>query len=161
MIKRIVEEELEGCLPVIRESFATVAEAFGLTPENAPTNGAFLPMERLKWEFDRGDRMYGYVLDGKLVGFVQLAEKAEGVLELEKLAVLPAHRHRGCGSALVAFAREEAQMLGAQKLVIGIIEENTRLKTWYGEKGFVHTGTRVFPHLPFTVGFMEMPLTQD
>ena len=43
-------------------------------------------------------------------------------------------------------------------LRIGIIEENVRLRAWYEGLGFVHTGTRVFAHLPFTVGFMELPI---
>lgn len=45
---------------------------------------------------------------------------------------------------------------GAARIHTGIIEENERLKRWYLANGFVHMGTRVFPHLPFTVGFLEM-----
>ena len=43
-------------------------------------------------------------------------------------------------------------------LRIGIIEENVRLRAWYEGLGFAHTGTRVFAHLPFTVGFIELPI---
>ena len=30
------------------------------------------------------------------------------------------------------------------------------LKAWYQSQGFIHTGTKTFDHLPFTVGFMEL-----
>ena len=46
----------------------------------------------------------------------------------------------------------------AEEITIGIIEENTVLKNWYADHGFVHTGTKKFPHLPFTVGFMTYML---
>lgn len=40
MIRRVTESELPLCLRVIHEAFGTVAEEFGLTPDNCPTNGA-------------------------------------------------------------------------------------------------------------------------
>ena len=60
---------------------------------------------------------------------------------------------------MIEFAKEYAQKeLRANKITIGIIEENTVLKKWYEESGFVSTGTKASPHLPFTVGFMEVKL---
>ena len=52
MIEIISENKLEACLDVIHAAFHTVAEEFGLTRENCPTNGAFMPLERLKNDFD-------------------------------------------------------------------------------------------------------------
>lgn len=49
-------------------------------------------------------------------------------------------------------------ILGANKIKIGIVEENTILKEWYEKIGFVHTGTKKFEHLPFNVGFMEIEI---
>lgn len=63
----------------------------------------------------------------------------------------------GLGKKLVAYAADYAKdHLGAQKIQIGIVEENTVLKAWYQSQGFTHTGTKTFDHLPFTVGFMEL-----
>ena len=63
----------------------------------------------------------------------------------------------GLGKELVAYAADYAKdHLGAQKIQIGIVEENTVLKAWYQSQGFIHTGTKTFGHLPFTVGFMEL-----
>ena len=47
---------------------------------------------------------------------------------------------------------------GVKKITIGIIEDNTILKDWYETLGFIHTGTKEFDSLPFTVGFMELAL---
>ncbi len=85
-----------------------------------------------------------------------MREKDIGIFELEKLSVLPEHRHRGGGKFLLKHARGEVSRMGGDKITIGIIEENLRLKNWYISHGFIHTGTANFPHLPFTVGFMEL-----
>lgn len=144
---------------VIRDSFATVAAAFGLTQQNAPTNGAFTQAHHVAEAMARGDEYYGlYTGADALVGVVALEPKEGGVFELGKLAVLPAQRHKGYGAALMDHVRALAAAKGGTKLVIGIMEENTRLKHWYAAYGFVHTGTKRFSHLPFTVGYMEMPL---
>ena len=156
-IAPLAQNDLTDCLEVLHAGFATVASEFGLTVENCPTNAAFLPLARLQREWERGVRFYGAWADDRLAGCLQLADQGNGVWELQKLAVLPACRHHGVGKALVGFAREEASHLGATTLTIGIIEENTRLRHWYERLGFVHRGTQTHPHLPFTVGKMELP----
>lgn len=158
MIKVLKIEELEKCAEVIRESFGTVAVEFGLTEQNVPTNGAFIKTERLLRDFERGVIMYGFFDGDEMVGFFQLERKSETSFELEKLAVLPSYRHFGYGAEIIAFCKNKVRELGGNIITIGIIEENTRLKDWYLANGFVHTGTRKFEHLPFTVGFMEMPV---
>ena len=158
MIKQIKEGDFPECLDTIRKSFQTVADEFGLTPENCPTNGAFMPLTRLENDYKKGDKMYGLYEGDNIVGFVQLVKKENGIFELEKLAVLPEHRHKGYGKQLIRFSEDKVSELGGTVIAIGIIEENTRLKDWYTQNGFAHTGTRAFSHLPFTVGFMEMKL---
>ena len=155
MIRRVTESELPLCLRVIHEAFGTVAEEFGLTPDNCPTNGAFMPLTRLLEDYQKGDAMFVCLEGGAIAGFMQLSRRGQAVYELEKLAVLPEYRHRGYGKALLGFAKQEAAANGAARIHIGIIEENERLKRWYLANGFVHMGTRVFSHLPFTVGFLE------
>ncbi len=158
MIKQVKEIDLPECLKVIRKSFQSVADEFGLTPENCPTNGAFMPLERLANDYNNGDKMYARYEKTNIIGFVQLSKKENGIFVLEKLTVLPEYRHKGYGGQLICFAKKKVSELGGSMITIGIIEENTRLKDWYAQNGFVHTGTRILPHLPFTVGFMEMLL---
>lgn len=157
-IRRIGREELPACVRVIREGFGTVAAEFGLTQENCPSNGAFLTLERLEQAYEQGNLMFGLFAGAELAGFAQLAKAGRKVYELEKLAVLPRYRHEGFGAALLGYARGQAKALGAKKLTIGIIEENTVLKQWYLNHGFIKTGTKRFESLPFTVGLMELKL---
>lgn len=157
-IREITDLDLPQCTSLICESFLTVARDFNLTPENAPTNPAFISLERVTFEKENGSKMYGLFADNEFVGFIALDDKGEGVFDLKRVAVLPACRHRGYGKFLLHFAKEKIASWGGHKITIGIIEENTMLKNWYTGFGFVSTGTKVFPHLPFTVGFMELVL---
>ena len=153
-IRQLKREELGEAARVVRGAFATVAAEFGLTEENCPTNGAFLPEGRLEAQFDAVVRMAGAFDGDVMIGFAALDLSDAEKPELEKLSVLPQSRHQGAGKLLVGWASEQARAAGAAALRIGIIEENVRLRAWYEGLGFAHTGTRVFAHLPFTVGFM-------
>jgi len=89
-------------------------------------------------------------------------EKADHHLYyIEKLAVLPDCRHKGMGKMLVSHALDYIASKGGQKVSIGIIDEQTILKTWYRMLGFTETGTKKFPHLPFTVCFMEQNINRQ
>lgn len=157
-IEEIHAGDLEQCAEVIRQGFSTVASDFGLTAENCPTNGAFIKADRLIADMNKGNLMYGLFADDCMAGFMQLEKKSCSRYELEKITVIPQFRHSGLGKKLLDFAMAKAKGLGAEKLTIGIIEENSILKNWYTANGFVHTGTKKFDFLPFTVGFMEATL---
>lgn len=155
VIREVVECELDQCAEVIRRGFQTVADDFGLTEEKVPTNGAFIKTERLLTDRAKGNLMFVLTEAEIIVGFMQLEKANETTYYLEKISVLPEYRHNGYGKALLDYAIAQVKAHGAQKLGIAIIEENTILKGWYIRNGFSPTGTRVFEHLPFTVGFME------
>ena len=80
---------------------------------------------------------------------------SSGTYEMNDVSILPEYRHYGYGKKLLNFCKARVRELGGNKITIGIVEENTVLKEWYAANGFVHTGTKKFEHLPFTVGFME------
>lgn len=155
LIRALDIAELGQAADLIRNGFGTVAEAFGLTAENCPTNGAFIKADRLVSAYEKGILMFGAFLDGIMIGFISLDKKNETQIELEKITILPEFRHLGYGKTLLAYAKNTAAGLGANKITIGIIEENAVLKSWYIKNGFISTGTTSFEHLPFTVGFME------
>ena len=157
-IREVRADELEQCAAVIRRSFTTVAEDFGLTEEKVPTNGAFIKVERLTAERAKGLLQYALAEQDVIIGFVQLEKAGEETYYLEKLAVVPERRHAGYGKDLMDFAKDKVRTLGGSKIGITIIEENKRLKSWYLKNGYAHTGTKKFEHLPFTVGFMELRL---
>ncbi len=158
VIRKIRFEELDACAGIIRDSFATVAKQFRLTRQNCPTNGAFIESSWLETEWHKGILMYGLYSDQTLAGFMQLEQKTPEIYELKKLAVRPEYRHLGYGTMLLSFAKQAAIELGANKITIGIIEENVVLKKWYQRNGFIHTGTKKFENLPFTAGFMELSI---
>lgn len=160
MIREVCKEDIPECVKVIRESFATVAEEFGLTEENAPRFTAFATTEeRLLWQMEGEDRrMYVDVSNGSIVGYFSLLMQDEVGCELNNLCVLPEYRHDGIGGRLLEYAFETARGLGCGKMNIGILEENRVLRRWYEGFGFIHTGTKKFDFFPFTCGYMEKDL---
>lgn len=157
-IRRLDMQDMEEALEVIHAGFATAAQQFSLTKENCPTNGAFMPMERLKKDWESGVIAAGSFEGGRMTGYVQVRLVQDDLAEMEKLCVIPEARNCGTGAALADWAQSAARNMGARRLLIGIIEKNTKLKVWYEKMGFVHLGTREFSFLPFTVGYMDMQL---
>jgi ribosomal protein S18 acetylase RimI-like enzyme len=161
MIKQLNECEISFAVEVIRASFATVAEEFGLTEQNSPRYTAFsVNTERLKNQLEWGWLMYGFYDETRLIGYVSLSKEskeneADDIYEIHNLAVLPEYRRKGYGRRLLDFCKEKVKESGGGKIVLGIIEENTVLKNWYAENGFIHTGTKKFDFFPFTSGYME------
>ncbi len=159
MIKQVEnKEQLNICLDIIRSSFITVAEEFGLTENNCPSHTAFLTIDKLESQFDDGRPMFLFYQDANPVGYFSLAKCNVEEWELNNLAVLPEYRHLGIGQAMVNYTVTTVKIYGGTKISIGIIEENSTLKNWYLKLGFNHISTRKFEHLPFTVGFMELNL---
>ncbi len=156
MILRIEsKEQLNICLDIIHKSFQTVADELNLTKDNCPSHTAFIPIEKLISQFENNTPMFLYQYNGNFVGYFSLSVNDDSV-ELNNLAVLPEYRHLGIGKKLVDYAIVYSKnTIGASKIRIGIVEENSTLKKWYERIGFVHIGTKKFEHLPFTVGFME------
>ena len=140
---------------IIRRSFETVAKDFNLTRKNCPTHTSFISNAQLSAKFKDGYYPYGCYLDGLLVGFVSLTDQGGGAYELNHLAIVPENRRCGLGKAMLDHCKATVRTLDGYKITISLLEENTTLKNWYLKNDFVHTGTRRFEHLPFTVGFME------
>lgn len=158
IIKVTTENQLDTCLNIIHKSFQTVADDMNLTKENCPSHTAFMPLEKLQNQFENGNPMFLYEYNNKFIGYFSLSINDNSV-ELNNLSVLPEYRHIGIGKKIINYAVDYSKnTLGVNKIKIGIVEENAILKEWYKTLGFVHTGTRKFEYLPFTVGFMELEL---
>ena len=99
MIREVKREDIPECVGVIKRSFMTVAEQFGLTEQNAPRFTAFATTEeRLLWQMENESRpMCAAEEDGTLCGYYSLLVGENGECELNNLAVLPECRHKGLG----------------------------------------------------------------
>jgi ribosomal protein S18 acetylase RimI-like enzyme len=161
VIKALVTElELYETIEIIRNSFKTVAVEMGFTPENAPTNPAFISSNQVQQLIDKGVKLFGLFIEGKQAGCMGLEKADEEIYYLEKLAVVPELRHRGLGKKLLDFAFEYVKQVGGKKISIAIVNENRKLKDWYERYGFCETGLKRFSHLPFTVCFMEKSVAE-
>lgn len=159
-IRLIKREELPACAALIRESFQTVADQLGFTPENAPRFTAFATTpERLTAQYEDPRReMYVGEEGGHAVGYFSLLLLDGGACVLNNLCVRPSRRHGGIGRALASFALRRAQELQCGQMRLGIVEENKALRAWYESLGFAHVGTKKFDFFPFTCGYMEQNL---
>ncbi len=160
MIKKIDEKDIEKCVDVIKDSFSTVADEFGLNIENAPRFTAFATTkERLDWHLNGEHRpMYAFYDNDYIVGYYSLLLQDDKECKLNNLCVIPQYRHKGIGEELLNHAFKVAKDLKCNKINIGIVEENQVLRKWYEKYGFVHTGTKKFDFFQFTCGYMEKQL---
>ena len=154
IIRDANEADVSILVSLLRKSFCDVAERFELTVENCPKNLAFCTDQRIKGDIDRGLSYYILEQDECPCGCVALEKASSDVCYLERLAVLPEHRGKGYGKILVEHLFDKAAQNGSQRVEIGIIAEDTKLRNWYGKFGFVLKSTKTFDHLPFVVAFM-------
>ena len=154
-IKSVSAEQLIEYADVIRKSFATVAQDFGYTRENCPGHTSFITNERLERKIRDGYHAFGCYVGEKIIGFASLTDMGGGVYEMNDVSVLPEYRHFKYGKALLDFCKAKVVELGGNTISIGIIEENTIVKDWYIANGFIHTGTKKYDSLQFTVGHMK------
>jgi ribosomal protein S18 acetylase RimI-like enzyme len=157
MIKEVKSNaERAELVKVLRDSFATVAEQYNLTEVNAPTNPAFVTMERLAEYLRKPVELLGLFIEERMIGCIAI-EPSKGkadVYYIERLAVVPQERHHGYGDSLLSYALDRIKQRGGRIASIGIIDENHQLKEWYQKKGFIEIGRKRFNHLPFEVCFM-------
>jgi GNAT superfamily N-acetyltransferase len=157
-IREALERDIPGLNRIIRGSFRDVAERFALTEENCPTHPSFCTADWLEAAFGKGVRFFVLEDDGKDCGCAALERARPEVCYLERLAMLPAYRHRGHGERLVRHVLEEARATKVERVQIGIIAAQTELRDWYLALGFEETGRKRFEHLPFEVAFMALRL---
>lgn len=155
IIREVTRDDIPVCVDLIKKSFLTVAESYGITEENAPRFTAFATTtERLLQQMDEGRPMYLYEEDGRIYGYYSLFITDNDECELNNLAVLPDFRHKGIGKKLLEHSYKTAREKGCKLMNIGIVEENQPLRKWYEANGAVHVGTKKFDFFPFTCGYL-------
>lgn len=143
---------------LIREAFADLADRFGLTQENCPTNPAFTTPDDQRAAMAKGISYYVLHDEDGPVGCVALDTRDPDEPCLARLGVLRERRGRGYGRALVEHVIEEVRSRSLRRVVIGVIAEHHELVGWYEGLGFEKDQIRHFDHLPFEVRLMELDL---
>ena len=88
----ITAERLPEYADVIRNSFATVANDFGLTKENCPGHTSFITDERLETKLKNGYYPFGLCIGDKIIGFASLTDMSSGTYEMNDVSILPEYR---------------------------------------------------------------------
>lgn len=160
MIVTLSPVDYPECLSALRRSFATVADEFGITAQNAPTNPAFWTDGAVAAVVARGFEPFGDRDASVLRGCAFVGPSGDArIWSLRHLAVLPAARHQGIGANLVTEAVRRAGVGGASTLTVGIVSSNLRLAAWYRQLGFVTVEAgRTYPHVPFRVDQLAFTL---
>jgi N-acetylglutamate synthase-like GNAT family acetyltransferase len=158
VIRDAKKADKDMIVALLRKSFRDVAEKFALTVENCPKFAGFNARERVEEDFKKGLKYYILKENGRACGCVALEKAGPDVCYLGRLAVLPEHRNKSFGQALVNHAFEQARKMGIRRVEIGLISKHRKLKKWYKKFGFVRNRTKKFDHLPFIVAFMYKEL---
>ena len=143
---------------VVSESNKGVAEQFGINADNNPKHPSFYTKEWVISDFDRGEEYFLLTQYNKAIGCVAFEQPRSDTAYLNRLSILPNHRHKGAGELLVRHIFKYAREKDIVKVSIGIIASHDILKSWYLSLGFVETHTQNFEHLPFDVTYMHYEL---
>lgn len=150
-------QDLSEIVNVLNQSHKTVADKFGFTKEDNPSNNAFIDEPALKEQLNNGIQLFGLSNEEEIIGCIAIekSKSKDGTFYIEKVSVLPKYRKKGYGCKLMDFATNKIKELGGKEVSIALIDSYTELKNWYLNQGFVETGTKDFEHLPFRVCFMN------
>lgn len=102
-------------------------------------------------------------VDGAVAGYAKLFHaRAEQKFYVHQLYIRPRSQGLGLGHRLMACAEERARELGADRIWLGVMVENTRAVAWYKKMGFTLTETAPFVMGATTVehyiGYLPLPL---
>ena len=95
-----VEDHLKIIQNIIQKSFMTVAKQFNLTPENAPTNPAFIQKSQLLF-LQKKSKCFLFYKNKHTVSFFAIEIADNNVYYLEKICILPSEQKKGYGEKMV------------------------------------------------------------
>lgn len=160
-IRPCTQKDIGVLVETIRRSFQDVTLRFDLTLENAPRHPSNCTEDWIQKDIERGVTYFVIENENLVVGCAALEKANSEVCYLERLAVLPDQRRRGFGKTLVTQVLSQARNLGAKRVNIGIIADQTELKNWYKGIGFVEGESKEFPRLPFRVTYMSYDVDKN
>jgi diamine N-acetyltransferase len=160
-IREATSEDIATLAMLIREANKDVAVKFGLNADNCPKHPSFCTEAWVQSDLTRGERYFIFEDNSTPVACVAYENPSAGLAYLNRLSVLPTHRHRGIGTNLVEHIVQLAQSSSIQTISIGVIGEHADLQRWYRNLGFLDGETKRFPHLPFSVKYMSYAVCHE
>lgn len=157
-IREATRDDAPLLLRLIQQSFQTVYDRLGLTPENFKHHASLFGPPWVLEQMDSGSRFFILEDAGEAAGCVALKMEEGGAVQMRRLGVLPAHRGKGYGRALVDHALGEARRMGVQGVALGMWATDLPLRRWYESMGFTVSGTEIRPDMPLAITHMEISL---
>ncbi len=157
-IRSVAEHELDACLATLHAAFGESEKRFGYTKETYPSSGAYITLDELRAAKERGVHMYAAFVGDRVAGYVQLEKKKDGVYLFRRFAVLPEFQNLGLGKALIAHCRKRAAAIGARRIELLMMYENTVLLGFYESNGFRLLRTGRDERYPFEYAILEMEI---
>ncbi|MNI38183.1 putative acetyltransferase [compost metagenome] len=139
---------------LIRDSFKVQAQQLNLTEVEYPNYVAFETERaaRQRIQKSRVDLLWHGRTPLGTIGYA--ADSIQG--NIERLAVLPAHRGQALGKLLLTHAELELFVTGqCQMISLSIVASFGRLRHYYESLGYRSLETRRYPSLPFAVLHMQ------
>ena len=150
IIKITSIDELSECLNVIHKAYEYRDKEMNLKIDEH--RHTYMTMDELKNMYKDGIKMYKYCYSNKIIAFLSLKINFDSI-KIKDIVVLPEYQNNGVGKELLDFSKIYAIENQKDKIILGFIYNNTKLKTWYEKNGFVLTETKEFPNNK--VGYME------
>lgn len=85
----------------------------------------------------RGEEYFLLSENNTAIGCVAFEYPRPNTAYLNRLSVLPSHRHKGAGYLLVRHVFQYAKEKDIERMSIGIIANHNVLKAWYLRLGFI------------------------
>ncbi len=143
---QLIRAESDEHLEAIRCLFREYAEALGIDLgfQGFEEELAGLPG---RYASPEGRLLVAFV-DGKAVGCVALRKLEEGICEMKRLYVRPAHRGRGLGRRLAHAVIEEARSIGYHRMRLDSLTSLKEATALYRSLGFVEIPAYTHNPLP-------------
>ena len=145
---------------ILHKAFITVAEEFNFTKENAPRFPAFISSDYIDEQFRKGMKLFGYSLNGRIIGCAGYMFYRDRIYEIVRLAVLPEYRHAGIGKKLMGFVENKIIENGGSIAEIHAVDKNLLVRKWYKSLGYIEIRIDELKSVPFNSVVMNKELNQ-
>ena len=151
MITAVLEYDLKEYYEVMMSSYRDAAIKAGFPDRGRSSSFSY---EDLISAYHKGDKLFHKRYEDRTVGIIRM--KLNGtVCKINDIAVLPKYQRNGYGRELLDFIKAKAAELGADKIELGMFDDNAELGRWYENNGFKTVETMMYENSPHIIRRME------